>query len=372
MSSHSFICIGYSWLLAFREGYFPELGSLFRERDRTYTDTGLFAGYEVSVSQMRDRMNLIGIDMVQTRNAFHKTWRDLSEEERADSFDFDAWLERLCLELETSGSADIHQDDDWINWHVEPRFVVRAFVEIYKDRDETVFWNLIDLTSRGFLDPSAEVCTKSRNEVHDTLRSTLPVIVLTEGSTDAEFLTGAIEVLRPHLIGFVTMMDFGHSVEGGAAALIRTLKAFIASGVPNRVVALFDNDTAAADVIASNKSELPHNYRILQYPALELASDYPTLGPSGLTNMDVNGAAGSLELYLGRDILTRPDGSLTPIQWTGYNQKLKRYQGGLTDKALLQKRFRGRLKSARSNGPTEGEDWSGLEVILDGICHVFD
>src|SRR3954453_15658118 len=111
MSSNSFVCIGYTWLLAFREGYIPELGPLFRERDRAYTDTGRFAGYEISVSQMRDRMNLMGINMSQTRNSFHKSWQDLPEEEQTDSFNFDAWIERLCLELETSGNADIHQDD---------------------------------------------------------------------------------------------------------------------------------------------------------------------------------------------------------------------------------------------------------------------
>ena len=59
-------------------------------------------------------------------------------------------------------------------------------------------------------------------------------------------------------------------------------------------------------------------YRVLHYPDLPLLRRYPTLGPQLVDPviMDVNGRAGSLEMYLGRDLLT-VDSELVPVQWTG-------------------------------------------------------
>jgi hypothetical protein len=34
------------------------------------------------------------------------------------------------------------------------------------------------------------------------------------------------------------------------------------------------------------------NVRVVQYPSIELAKNYPTIGPSGVSNVDVNGLAG--------------------------------------------------------------------------------
>ena len=76
---------------------------------------------------------------------------------------------------------------------------------------------------------------------------------------------------------------------------------------------------------------------------------YPTLGPSGNTEMDVNGLAASIELYLGRDVLTQDDGSLTPVQWKGYNETVGQYQGEVMRKAQLQHAFNKKADSALAN-----------------------
>jgi hypothetical protein len=82
------------------------------------------------------------------------------------------------------------------------------------------------------------------------------------------------------------------------------VKAFLATGITNRVIALFDNDTAAQEARrALANVSIPENIAVLAYPALDLLRDYPTLGPGGLTSLDVNGLAASIELYLGKDVL---------------------------------------------------------------------
>ena len=72
---------------------------------------------------------------------------------------------------------------------------------------------------------------------------------------------------------------------------------------------------------------------------IEFARNYPTQGPNGITNLDINGLACSIELYFGRDILTDKEGKLIPIQWKGYEESLKQYQGEILKKKELQEAF---------------------------------
>ena len=118
-------------------------------------------------------------------------------------------------------------------------------------------------------------------------------------------------------------------------------------------------------------AKLPEHYSVLHYPDIELARSYPTLGPTGLSEMDVNGLAGSIEMYLGRDVLTGADGKLSPVQWRSYIESVKAYQGEVLDKTGVQKRFREKVKQA-SAGPKviAGEDWSDLDAIIISLIEV--
>lgn len=85
-----------------------------------------------------------------------------------------------------------------------------------------------------------------------------------------------------------------------------TVKAFISAGIRQRVIALFDNDTGAAEAILSlQRIHIPPTMKIVQLPRIELGRAYPAIGPQGTVVMDVNGLAGSLELYFGRDVLAK-------------------------------------------------------------------
>ena len=53
---------------------------------------------------------------------------------------------------------------------------------------------------------------------------------------------------------------------------------------------------------------LPSNFRVLQLPHLAWAEAYPTLGPTGLIDANINGLASSIELYLGKSALTDRSG----------------------------------------------------------------
>ena len=195
-------------------------------------------------------------------------------------------------------------------------------------------------------------------------------VVLTEGKTDAWILEAAMKLLYPHLEDYFSFLDFeGTSFGGGVGNLANAVKAFAGAGIVNNVVALFDNDTAAASACKSLEIlTLPGNIAIRRLPRIALLDEYPTLGPSGATRLNVNGIAASIELYLGMDILRAEDGNFVPVQWTGYDRQLKQYQGEVLEKNRLHSRFREKL--ARTSAPA-GPEWDDLRAVLKVIFSAF-
>lgn len=224
----------------------------------------------------------------------------------------------------------------------------------------------------GWIDGQFDPQTVAIEHFSYSLANGSPPVIITEGSTDARFLQATIRLRYPHLQSYIKFLDFADGAEGSAAAGVRTLKSFAAAGISNRIILLLDNDTAACDAVrALRGTKLPGHYSVLHYPDIEVARSYPTLGPGGLSEMDVNGLAGSIEMYLGIDTLTGTDGKLSPVQWRSYIEGMKAYQGEILDKAGIQNRFRDKVKQATADpNALAGQDWSGLEAIIDSLIDV--
>ena len=181
-------------------------------------------------------------------------------------------------------------------------------------------------------------------------------------------------LLYPHLAEYFHFFDFtGRRVGGGVGELANLVRAFAAADVRHRILALFDNDTAARAALSNlDLDSLPDNIAVRHYPSLPLADDYPTLGPSGKARMDVNGLAGSIELYLGQDVLTDEDDVLSPVQWTGYVRKMGAYQGEILDKQRVHERFAAKLACCETDPEQINRcDWEGIRAILDTMRTAF-
>ena len=174
----------------------------------------------------------------------------------------------------------------------------------------------------------------------------------------------------------IRFLDYERRPEGGVGALVRMVRAFASAGIVNRVVAIFDNDTAAADALKSLEiGKLPDHIRVIRYPPVDLASNYPTLGPptvdspqGSLSLADVNGSAGSIELYLGKDVLARENGIFRPVQWTSFIPGMARYQGEVMEKESIHTSFRAKYAMALENHAfIQGQDWQGLRLVIDAI-----
>jgi HEPN/Toprim N-terminal domain 1 len=255
-------------------------------------------------------------------------------------------------------------------WERSDSRVLLRVVLLACEPEEEITLDLTDLITGGWMDEPSDPQRAAMDALGYALANGSPPVVITEGSTDARILQSAIRIRYPHLESFIKFFDFTTDAEGSAAAGVRTLKSFVAAGISNRVVLLLDNDSAAKDAVRGLRSvELPDHYSVMHYPDLDLARDYPTLGPNGLSNMDVNGLAGSIELYLGEDVLRDSAGALAPVQWRSYIEGVKAYQGEVMHKVTLQKRFEDKVRRARADDGSAiaGQDWSGLEAIIEEL-----
>jgi hypothetical protein len=252
------------------------------------------------------------------------------------------------------------------------RSFIRLACELVPKNSQLV-QDITEVVHAGYYGEGEPVCANSTRALTAGHPENSPRIILTEGSTDVEILREALALLYPHLFGYYTFLDFASSrPQGGAGSLVTTVKAFAAAGISNRIIAVFDNDTAAFDARRSLASiHLPPNIAVCNYPDLNSLEAYPTLGPGGLALLNVNGLAASIELYLGKDVLA--DDKDFPVQWKGYVESLGKYQGEVMHKARLQERFREKVARCRSSKEELCHcDWSGLRAILEVILHAFD
>lgn len=368
--------------------------------------------YEVPVAIVRDRLDVLGYDLQTAKESF-SLW---IEEERNQALErIDDWSERdsesrdlmqghykkeseilsqltpelwiECLKeihasaLETNYYGRYegpHEDtaigymlsNDWYGYPGYDMFVpLRLAIEAFESSKKLIY-DLTDLVWSEYFDYDEDFVEYGLSLSAAEYSSKSKTIVLTEGKSDVWVLSETLDLLYPHLKDYYSFLDFdGTGYGGGVGNLANVVKAFAGSGIVNNVIALFDNDTAAQS--ACKKLEeigLPNNIAIARLPTLELLKCYPTLGPSGAVDLNVNGMAASIELYFGEDILKTDGENLVPIQWTGYDKSEKQYQGEVLEKSLLQKRFKVKLALAQ-----EGKDyeWSEIHSIFGLIFGAF-
>ncbi|WP_265427284.1 HEPN/Toprim-associated domain-containing protein [Chryseobacterium sp. YIM B08800] len=192
------------------------------------------------------------------------------------------------------------------------------------------------------------------------------ILVLTEGRTDVEFIGASIKKLHPHLFSYFHFIDFDeYKVESNASALVKLVTSFSAVNITHPIIVLFDNDTTGLmEMKKLMQVQIPSNIKVLKLPDLKLAKRYPTLGPTGVRRMNINGLACGIEMYLGSDVLIEQQAYI-PIHWKAFNEKENKYQGEISDKKLVQEKFRKKLKCEGSSNFEE------MELILKSIFTAF-
>jgi HEPN superfamily Toprim-like protein len=380
--------------------------------DRIYVEVC----YLISLSVAKDRLEFMGFTLSKTQALFYEGLKDriselndnkntvTSHPELVELYDaeiklfrtltFDKWLEsfNFIIKNDLSRTADHHwfhsngetshlphlvrymldYSSDFGFPHPDFRAALRAMVEI-TGTDIDLVYDITELVAEEYIFIEDDLCTNARWQMTEDFVVNHKIVVLTEGYSDRWAIQGAFQLLYPHLADYYSFMDFDQAkAPGGAGHLASTVKSFYGAGIVNKIIAIFDNDTAAKVAVRSLQHISSNNIKIIHYPTLELAQNYPTLGPQGTVNMDVNGLACSLELYFGLDVLKEEDGSLCPVQWRGYDDAVKQYQGEVMKKDMLKARFAEKLKRCQADPDLiDKYDWSGMKAIIECLLTAF-
>lgn len=334
--------------------------------------------YVTTAAKMRERLTLLGVRASHKDAAVETAWAEMLVREPRDGGRglavgptlADAIAEWLVELNEPPKDAWDRPKYELLLATSSVRIDDYSILRFFADRVPDDFQVALDLSSVwGLHDqlPTPTFCADARAEVQSNADQAAPTIVLTEGSSDAIVLGAAVELLRPHLAGFITFMDYSASPAGGVDGVVKGLRAFAAAGVGNRVIGLLDNDTAGKEGMRQiGLNPLPARMKAIQLPSLELAKDYPSIGTEGLVSKDINGSAVSIELFMGEDVLRDHNGLLTPVQMASWNEQHKQYQGAITSKADIKKKFFDKLAAARAGG-FDRNAWADLDALLDHI-----
>ncbi|MBV6485159.1 MAG: hypothetical protein KFKLKKLM_01712 [Flavobacteriales bacterium] len=188
----------------------------------------------------------------------------------------------------------------------------------------------------------------------------LQTLIITEGITDTKYLNFALSRCFPHLVDLFYFMDF--TINGGNAdSVVKVTLSLASSGIPNNIVALFDNDfegNRAKRELETRLFPLPSNVYILSYPDIEIAMNYPILkSGNAIEYANVNGRGCAIEMFLGEDILSE-DSKLIPLTENQNGQFSFRSK----NKTIIQKKFEKKI----DNGICES-DLFGLNKIISTI-----
>ncbi|WP_339131510.1 hypothetical protein WJM95_22285 [Streptomyces sp. f51] len=270
-------------------------------------------------------------------------------------------LESLCLDR-----LELFFEDD-----EDPRILLSALLND-QDLTKTLRLDLSDLLAADYFRSTDQVSTRALEELRESTVNTGPIIVITEGKFDSRVLARALRLVRPDVAGYFNFWDLeAMKAAGGTDRVVANLRSFAAAGVMNRVIGLLDNDSAGRQAERQLASvPLPKHYRYCRLPDLEYGRSYPTLGPSGDGESDINARACSVEFYFGTECLRGVDGYLVPVRWRGYNEAISDYQGELVNKPYVQSRIEDALSKAEAGGAALGEEWAPMRQLAERLIEV--
>lgn len=228
--------------------------------------------------------------------------------------------------------------EDLVESFDDPRFAIALLLRGSR-ATTTVKLDLSGCVMGGWLDPDDHPHVTARARLASRVGSSGPVIVVTEGSTDAKFLSRALHLADPAVAHQFEFLDFGStSAAGGVDQVVKLTRALAAAGVVNRVVAILDNDAAGNQAaLTLQRSKLPAHFSVRVLPNVPYAAAYPTIGPEGASKANVNGHAVTIEMMFGETILrTASNGNLPPVRWGGRVSSADIYQGGIEFKSQVQ------------------------------------
>jgi hypothetical protein len=235
-----------------------------------------------------------------------------------------------------------------------PYSLLRALAENPANLELNVVWDYGRFVDAGWGDDYEFIACARRSQTY---------LVATEGKSDTSILKRAIELLRPEIQDFIRFVDADdwHSFTG-AGGLANFAEGLAKIDVHNRTVFVLDNDAEGLDAHQKIKRlSLPSNMAAMVLPDIDELRSFPALGPSGMSNADINGCAAAIECYLDLRLKGRKPAQ---VRWSSYKDKLGVYQGALEHKDSYSKAF---YRATPDEVKTGEYDVAKLKVVLDAL-----
>ena len=180
--------------------------------------------------------------------ALERIWRDeLTGKEVSSLPSNDAELPLLRYMLGPSGNIYGFPGEGWHHFWLFARLAVEAVPP-----QEQLVYDLSNVVYGGWVNEDDDLVFQAESQIHTDLQLAHRVIILTEGDTDKRILERSLKLLYPHLADYFHFFDFtGKKVGGGVGQLANLVRAFAAADVQHRILALFDNDTAAKAALSN-------------------------------------------------------------------------------------------------------------------------
>lgn len=336
--------------------------ALFQEGDEISKGAGVF---RASRADMISRLDLLGYSLEESMRRFHEWLKDTQESDFLpfDRVDYAWWRNIVKLRLEDALPCESEMDElekyfatyyfdeptssgMWFDGYGSLA-CVRIFIEILDDAKK-VELDISNAIAEGCYPSDEKPTLAARNSTRLVLGA--PTMIMGEGSSDISVLRSSLAKLYPELSENFTFFD--HAImktDGSANMLVKFIKAFATVNIPQKIIAIFDNDPAGHNAVADlNRYQLPKNIMVMNLPNTEFARSYPTTGPQGSHPVDVNGMACGIEMYFGESVLRDAEGSLMPVVWTARDTKSKVYQGEIEDKGKAQDLFYAAIADSHS------------------------
>jgi hypothetical protein len=378
----------------------PEIGILFSESEKVIEndeeDESKSYTYVSTAGKLLERLSIIGITPEKVKREY-STFKKAYLAERTSDGDFygDPIIKTLSLKKWCETIKEIIENETfYCRWNVrdqgnpiytyilendeylygfptnDVRKTLSLILSLFQN-DEKVVLDLSALIGGGYYEEATNFVESSKITIVNEKYYNENIIILAEGTYDIYVLRETLKLLFPDKYHYFSFLDFDNSkTPGGAGHLVNYIKALSGASVTDKMIAIFDNDSAAYDAIrVLNLDNIPKNIRYSNYPSIKYLSSYPTIGPTGKKYMNINNRASSIELYFGDDILQKEQ-ELFPVQWTGYMKSILAYQGEIIDKSEVQDAFQKKIQRCVShNEEISRYDWSGIRAIWN---HIYD
>ncbi len=333
-------------------------------------------GLSKPLHEVIDRLNLLGQTYAQCEKEF-RFLAGLNDFDTAQ-FEFEELAQALARIDVCAISADYGEDGEdfgkFFRREVAPRLGLEKLLEMHAGNYRAVSQGMENLSAYTILhllsrNPSAQGLPvrwafndveqggyARRDDFVCSLKPENRFLIVTEGSSDAAIIGHALELLRPHVADFFQFVDMEEGYPfSGTGNMFRFVQGLISISVLNKVLVIFDNDAeGVANFERCCSLKLPRNMRILKLPDHPDLRSFPTIGPNGEHQADINGSGAAIECYLDLDVDAR-------VRWTSLNVKINAYQGELERKTRYMRNFLDqRVKDISYN-------YSRLEAVLDVI-----